>query len=374
MTECDGAAPASLCSEGLTPPPMSDKTRRKSELTKFLSLAGASDPSSLAQRFLVDYDDGEDNELSLSVAGWRTMMAQDKLNADDLASLGMRDSECVARLLRLTRHPSNANLDVWLRLSQCETLRPRFEEQGFLSLECVLESGLLEVVQQRGSSLRQDDLKSLGLKMKQWKNIERTLVKLNELGAQSVPPLVLTEDMTPAERSNTAERLAALLPQVAQTLRSPSMLKQTPSSTSPLVGAALSPLANVPGHGTPAVQPCPESKATSIRTVLSPDAAGSLQGATSQERAKTLLPSTRCDICAVCIKGATASNTLETWHYMQACRVKPRSGCFQTRPLLQRFADGLRFARSIYRTAGIFARVDHGVLVCSWSLAKKLMP
>ena len=101
------------------------------------------------------------------------MLAEDKVNADDLASLGMTEPRCVARLVRLTSHPSNANLDHWLRLSQCANLRPRFEKQGFLSLECVLESGMLEMLQKRSSKLRRADLESLGLKMKQWKNVER---------------------------------------------------------------------------------------------------------------------------------------------------------------------------------------------------------
>ena len=99
---------------------------------------------------------------------------------------------------------------------------------------------MLEMLQKRSSKLRRADLESLGLKMKQWKNVERTLVQLKQLGARAVPPLVLTDDMTPAERSDTAERLAALLPQV-QTQRSPSSLIPTPSSISPPTGVLQSP-------------------------------------------------------------------------------------------------------------------------------------
>ena len=268
--------------------------RRKSALTQFLSLAGAAEPSALAQRFLVDYDDGEGNPLSLSAAGWRKMLSEDRLNAEDLASLGVTDPRCVARLVRLTRHPSNANLEHWLRLSQCESLLPRFEAQGFLSLECVLESGLLEVVQNRSSSLRRRDLESLGLKMKQWKNVERTLVQLKELGARAVPPLVLTAEMTPAERSDTAERLAALLPQMVQPVQSPSLLNPTPS---PSLGALQSP-ANPPsaGQGGPAggrTGLAAQSPAGSPSTAT-PRAAPLI--ATPEERTK-VLPSARCVLC-----------------------------------------------------------------------------
>ena len=182
----------------------------------------------------------------------------------------------------------------------CEDLLPRFEKQGFLSLECVLESGLLEVVQQRGSSLRRSDLESLGLKMKQWKNVERTLVQLKDLGARAMPPLVLTDDMTPAERSHTAERLAALLPQVTQTLRSQSLV----NSASPLQ----SPPPNTLGQATSSGrQRIPTPGSVSLTTLVSPEVPRSVltatpgtspESSTPDQRVKNLLPSSRYVCCS----------------------------------------------------------------------------
>ena len=292
--------------------------RRKSALTQFLSLAGAAEPSALAQRFLVDYDDGEGNALSLSAAGWRQMLSEDRINVEDLASLGVTDPRCVARLVRLTRHPSNANLEHWLRLSQCESLLPRFEAQGFLSLECVLESGLLEVVQNRSSSLRRRDLESLGLKMKQWKNVERTLVQLKELGARALPPLVLTDEMTPAERSDTAERLAALLPQVVQLVQSQALLNPTPSPSPGTVQLPTNPSAPETSDG----QRPPEGststatpRATSLFT-------------TPRERIK-VLPSVLCDLCpplrSLCLSTSLYGSSHSGAQYSRTSRCKQRS-------------------------------------------------
>lgn len=223
------------------------------------------------------------------------MLAEDKVNADDLASLGVTEPRCVARLLRLTSQPSIANLDQWLRFSQCANLRSRFEEQGFLSLECVLESGLLEMVQTRSSSLRRSDLESLGLKMKQRKNVERTLVQLKELGARAIPPLVLTEDMTPAERSDTAQRMAALLPQV-QTQQSPSLPNPTSScSTSPSTCALRSPAANRSVQETVGGQHVPRCVQQAVATPWT-----SPLTVSPEERVKSLLPSPWSGVPTTC--------------------------------------------------------------------------
>ena len=80
--------------------------------------------------------------------------------------------------------------------------------------------------------------------------------------------------MTPAERSDTVERLAALLPQV-QTQRSPSSLIPTPSSISP-----------------PQSQSPPQPTATGNGDLTA--------DYHSEERVKSLLPSPRSDLATTC--------------------------------------------------------------------------
>jgi len=284
---------------------LDDATRRRAALTQFLSLAGSSDPSTLAQRFLEDYDDGEgEPELSLTAGGWRSMMVQDRLSEDNLRELGVTEPRCLARLLRLTRPPPGGNnLEAWLQVSQCPELRPYFEEQGFLSLECVLESGLLAICEQRDSSLRGADLKALGLQMKQRKRVEKTLQQLLALATRAVPPLVLTDEMTPAERSATAERIADLLPQVGQLMRSPSQSNPTPTrppamQSPPLPAEAVNAnthsqqseqqvLLMVPSPAAAAV-PGASSAAAALQPVRSPDIPRSPLGATPAERVEAL--------------------------------------------------------------------------------------